>query len=61
MPLTRGCVTTTMSGVPVGVQSAWLSCKSSGMPIDLTRTAPTNPALAPFMKEMNDIYQIKIN
>jgi hypothetical protein len=37
--VTRVCVITTISGVPVGVQMAWLSSNKSGCPLDVTRVA----------------------
>src|SRR5262252_1854621 len=43
---TLGCVTATISGVPVGTQMAWLSINSTGMPFDKTRVDPmTNCAV----------------
>src|ERR1700741_2832288 len=33
------CVEVIISGVPVGMQVAWLSSSSSGCPIDVTRVA----------------------
>ena len=36
--MTRIWVRLTITGVPVGVQMAWLLCTSTGMPIDVTRS-----------------------
>lgn len=36
----RICVTAMISGVPVGVQIAWLLCTTSGWPFDNTLTDP---------------------
>jgi hypothetical protein len=46
VPVTLVCVTTVISGVPVGTQIAWLSNSSSGCPVDVTRVDPiTNCAV----------------
>ena len=37
IPFTRTWVTTTLSGVPFGMQTAWLSCSSTGWPPANTR------------------------
>jgi hypothetical protein len=39
MAVTRVCVARISSGVPVGVQIAWLSSSNSGWPFDVTRVA----------------------
>src|SRR5947207_1057973 len=39
IPVTRGCVTATISGVPVGAQIAWLSNSRTGWPRAITRVA----------------------
>src|SRR4029453_17590416 len=41
IPLTRVWVTTTVSGVPVGVQTDWLSRSTTGTPPAVTRVAAT--------------------
>ena len=41
IPLTRTWVTTTVRGVPVGAQTAWLSWSNTGCPPANTRVAPT--------------------
>jgi hypothetical protein len=40
IPITRGCVTAIINGVPFGAHIAWLSMSNTGMPKDLTRIAP---------------------
>jgi hypothetical protein len=40
MPVTRGCVCTISSGVPVGAQIAWLSKSTTGCPVAKTQVAP---------------------
>ena len=42
-PFTRIWVTTTLSPVPVGTQTAWLSCSKTGTPPERTRTAARHP------------------
>jgi len=37
--VTLVCAAAISSGVPLGAQVAWLSCKSSGCPFDVTRVA----------------------
>jgi hypothetical protein len=39
IPVTLSWVKTTTSGVPVGAHIAWLSCKSSGWPLEVIRVA----------------------
>src|SRR5690606_21825810 len=39
MPVTRACVTVIMSGVPLGVQIAWLSNSKTGIPLEVIRLA----------------------
>src|SRR5215472_4419451 len=39
--LTRVCATSGSSGVPVGMQIAWLVVTSSGWPLEVTRAVPT--------------------
>src|SRR5271165_5255593 len=42
MAVTRTCEATAgSSGVPVGAQRDWLSSKTNGWPIEVTRTDPT--------------------
>jgi hypothetical protein len=41
VPFTRTCVSAIINGVPVGTQMAWLSCRSKGSPLEVTRTAAT--------------------
>jgi len=38
--VTRVCVITISSGIPVGAQMAWLLCTTSGCPLDNTRVVP---------------------
>jgi len=39
VPVTRVCVATINSGVPVGTQMAWLSRRRRGCPLEVTRVA----------------------
>ena len=39
--VTRVCVATTISGVPLGTHVAWLSSRSSGWPLLVTRVTAT--------------------
>src|SRR5574341_1965787 len=40
VPITRGWVAETITGVPFGAHTAWLVCTSTGTPMTRTRTAP---------------------
>jgi hypothetical protein len=40
VPVTLVCVTVIISGVPLGIQMAWLSSSSTGMPVEVMRVAP---------------------
>jgi hypothetical protein len=39
IPVTLVCVATISSGVPLGVQIAWLSSKRTGIPLEVMRVA----------------------
>jgi hypothetical protein len=39
IPVTHRCVTPISSGIPVGVQMAWLSRNNTGIPFAVTRRA----------------------
>ena len=41
LPIARVCAATGSSGVPLGAHTAWLSIRTSGWPLDITRVAAT--------------------